>query len=212
MKKIIAGILLTFIFTFSFAICASADGTPVTDGGEALDTSDGSITEKAEDKANGDNFFVAVYSAFSDYVPEILSALAFIGSLVLAFFYKKGLLPVVKASLTGLTGIVRDVKLKAEENETISRELSNTLKERLAAAEGVLGGLRDKFTELEAALSCAEERSLDREKMTLIMTTQIELLYDIFMSSSIPQFQKEIVGESVAKMKEALKDDEDCKS
>ena len=218
MKKIISIILLTLIFTLLFSLCASAEALPDAESGEV--TGAGTATDAVNTETEGygndgvgeDNFFVAVYSAFSDYLPEILSALAFIGSLLLAFFYKKGLLPLIKASLGALTGIVGEVKKKTEEGEAVSRELNELLTERLGEAEGALNGLTEKFASLENALSAAESRSLDKEKMTLIMTTQIELLYDIFMSSSIPQFQKETVGECVAKMKEALKDSEACKS
>ena len=40
--------------------------------------------------------------------------------------------------------------------------------------------------------------------MRVIMSTQIDLLHDIFMSSSLPYYRKEEVGERVAEMKRAL--------
>lgn len=227
MKKIIAIIILTFALTLSLATAVSAESEPITDTAtvpaeyisspsdgieDIVGTIDGASEENEIGELSSDNPFLSIYRSVSNYLPEILSVLTFAGSLILAFFYKKGLLPIVKASLSALAGMVSEVKKKADENEAVSRELNEALTDRLALAEGTLLGLTEKLGTLSETLDKAEERSLDRAKLTLVMTTQIDLLFDIFMSSSIPQFQKEIVGESVAKMKEALKEDESLKS
>ncbi|MBQ7363196.1 MAG: hypothetical protein IJW48_01970 [Clostridia bacterium] len=226
MKKITAIILLTFILSLGLSVLAGAEGAGESptqavepsvgaenadDGTESADGGAENADGGAE-STDGGNFFTAVFAAFRGYLPEILGTLTFIGSLVLAFCYKRGLLPLVKASLSALSGVVGEVKKKAEDGELISRELNNAVTERLGAAEAALSSLTGSLNELSDSLSAAEERSLDRAKLTAVLTTQIDLLYDIFMSSSIPQFQKELVGESVARMKEALSENEDSKS
>ena len=45
--------------------------------------------------------------------------------------------------------------------------------------------------------------------MKIILESQIDMLYDIFMSSSIPLFQKEAVGEKISAMKKRLLDTEE---
>ena len=90
-------------------------------GGEdsiAADTSDTSS-----------NIFSKVYAEVSEYAAEIFSALTLIGSLVLAFAYKKGLLPLISGALSAISKTLSGVKSRAEEGE---RELDEGL-ERLTA-------------------------------------------------------------------------------
>ena len=42
-----------------------------------------------------------------------------------------------------------------------------------------------------------------------MVKAQIDMLYDVFMSSALPQYQKDAVGERIAKMKEALVENAD---
>ncbi len=225
MKKIIAIILLTFLFTLSPAVIASAEenmpeGTSVATEAEGTEKetpdadrdSVGTQEGGADGENPGDNVFFALFESFRDYLPEILGVLTFIGSLIVAFFYKRGLLPLVKASLSTLTGIVSDLRKRAEDSELISKENASAISERLTAAEEALSMLDRSSRELSASIEAAEGRALDRAKLTALMTEQVKLLYDIFMSSSIPQYQKELVGESVAKMREALAENEDSES
>ena len=54
-------------------------------------------------------------------------------------------------------------------------------------------------------IRCSErKRTENTEELSVIVGTQIDMLYDIFMTSALPQYQKDAVGERVAKMKEAL--------
>jgi hypothetical protein len=40
--------------------------------------------------------------------------------------------------------------------------------------------------------------------MKTIMSAQVDMLYNIFMSSSLPQYSKDAVGERISEMKAAL--------
>ena len=46
------------------------------------------------------------------------------------------------------------------------------------------------------------------EKLSLLMNSQIDMLYEIFMQSSLPQYSKDAIGEKVAALKKELKDGE----
>ena len=208
MKRITAIILTTLLFLFCFAVGVSAE--------EGYKESGESTTEElpysaAEDGGEADNVFVILFDTFSDYLPEILGVLSFTVSLVLAFFYKRGLIPIVKASIGKLSGIVGEVN----ESSRVATEATLTSKEeidtKLASLESIIGELRDNFTMLDKSLREAEDKALDRAKISLVLSTQVDMLYNIFMSSSIPQFQKELVGESVSIMKEAIRENEDGK-
>ena len=39
------------------------------------------------------------------------------------------------------------------------------------------------------------------------MKAQVDMLYEIFMSSSLPQYQKDSVGEKISSMRKSLSED-----
>jgi len=68
--------------------------------------------------------------------------------------------------------------------------------------------LSDKVEELDVMLkekfAYVDEAQQERQELKLILDSQIDMLYDIFMASALPQYQKDAVGEKIAKMKEAI--------
>lgn len=178
--------------------------TPDSDGGYANNSVN---TERAVDTNSadeGENPFSIFFETISSYSAEVLSALAFVGSLILAFCYKKGLIPLVESALSAIAKAVGGIREKAEVTESVSRELCENLTKRLEAAEGVLAELGTAITTTTATLDTYEKTSGERASMKLVLEAQIDMLYDIFMTSSLPQYQKDTVGERISKMKEAL--------
>lgn len=219
-------VILALVFGFSFACLAEEDGLLAADitndeaqGSDTginndtdtppLDIADDNIedadTEAESDDDNAsDNPFALFFATVSEYSAELLSALAFIGSLILAFCYKKGLLPLVESALTAIAKAVGSIREKADATETVSRELTDTLTKRLEAAEGVIEQLGTAISSTSAALDAYQRTTGERAAMRLVLGAQIDMLYDIFMTSSLPQYQKDAVGERICKMKEAL--------
>ncbi len=155
------------------------------------------------------NIFETVYSEIIKHSDKILSALAFCASLILAFMYRKGLLPMVRSALNKISSAVSALSEKNEE----SAALFKASEARLAETESYLTALTEKLGELEASLKESERRAGECDLKTL-MLTQIDMLYELFMSSSIPLYQKEAVGSHIASMKKAIgasvTDDEKC--
>ena len=191
MKHLIAAVLI-LVFTLGLSVSASAEEAEPTD---AVDTVE-------------DNVFGKIYTEITEYASEILCAMTFIGSLVLAFAYRKGLLPIVKGSLLTIGNAVGKMKESVSENAQKGEELGKSIENGLEAAKSVLDGLVNRIEELDAALTerLAKESDEVKEKeaLRLVLLSQIDMLSDIFMSSSIPQYRKDAVGERIAKMKEAL--------
>ena len=50
----------------------------------------------------------------------------------------------------------------------------------------------------------SEEERLAVNRLKTAMLTEVEMLYDIFMHSSLPQYSKDNVGEKISAMKKAL--------
>ena len=157
-----------------------------------------------------ENVFDKMYADVSEYATEILCAMTFAGSLILAFAYKKGLLPIVKGSLLSIGNAVSKVKDSVGESAEKGVKLGESIEKGLENTKTVLDGLVKKISELDTALeerlSDESERAHEAEVLRLVLLSQIEMLRDIFMSAALPQYQKDAVGERIAKMKGALEE------
>ncbi len=174
------------------------DSLPVTDI-EGADTN----------KEIGGGFFEKLYGATVDYLGEILCALAFAGSMVLAFAYKKGLLPLLSRAVNTLGSTVGRIK---EDTESYAKESGSRLRElteKLSSAEGVITGFGETLSRLEGELSELRGADADKKRYEAILASQVELLYDIFMSSALPEYQKEAVAKRIASMRELTESAED---
>jgi CRISPR/Cas system-associated protein Cas10 (large subunit of type III CRISPR-Cas system) len=141
-------------------------------------------------------------------LPEILSLITLSASLVLAFAFKKGLVPLLSNTLAKIGDSVTHIKEKGDENGKIIDTFGEKVSCRIEMLESLISDLSEKLKELAVSLDEAERRAGDREKLTTLINGQIDMLYDVFMSSSLPHYQKEAVGARIAEMREAIKDDE----
>ena len=190
-KYLITAVILAVLLTaFSFSAYASEQ----------------TVSEAVENTE--ENLFSRAFDEIIEYAPEILSTLTLTGSLILAVSYKKGLLPLVEKSLVAIGNAVTKIKDKTGESVELSEKLGLDIDQKLAEATGVLTSLAKRIAELEGAInnSLADkvEQRLEAKELRLVVDAQIDMLYDVFMSSSLPQYQKELMGEKVLRMKEEL--------
>ena len=144
----------------------------------------------------------------SYWATEIFCAMTFIGSLILAYAYKKGLIPLVEKTLVSIGGAVSKIREKTESGALATEKLGEDLLARLEDSETVIKALVDRIGSMNDDLASVKSSELERNEksneLSVIIMTQIDMLHDIFMTSALPQYQKDAVGERVAKMKEAL--------
>ena len=171
---------------------------------EDADTAEGADTSNEDDK----NVFSIIYGEIMKNAGDIFSTLAFISSLLIAIAYKKGLLPALTRAVTGIEGALDKVKRSADEAKVGMGEGYKEISQKLSLFDESIEGYKKSLTSIEERLSGLQNDSSEREKFKIIMASQIDLLYDIFMSSSLPQYQKEAVGARVVKMREELARDE----
>ena len=192
--KLLIAVMLILVSALVLSVSASAqeaESTELADGTE-------------------ENVFDKMYADVSEYATEILCAMTFVGSLILAFAYKKGLLPIVKGSLLSIGNAVSKVKDSVGESAEKGVKLGESIEKGLENTKTVLDCLVKKISELDTALeerlSDESERAHEAEVLRLVLLSQIEMLRDIFMSAALPQYQKDAVGERIAKMKGALEE------
>lgn len=173
---------------------------------EAYASEEAAPVSETEDTA--ENFFTKIYAEISAYAGEILCALTFVGSVTLAFAYKKGLLPLIERSLVSIGNAIGKIKDSASENAEKTSALGENIDAKLTDALKIVQSLGEKTAALEKSLAdtLADEKDSKEEKrkLYLIVNAQVDMLYDVFMSSALPQYQKDAVGERIAKMREAI--------
>ncbi len=151
-----------------------------------------------------ENIFEIIYGYAAAYAAEIFSFLSLIGTVVISWFYKRGLLPSVKSALSTLGSAVGRIKDSSERVCEAQKEDSERISERLSGIEQTLRSYGDEIKELYSHLITEEEMLEHKEKTNLLLLSQIDMLYDIFMTSSIPHYQKEATGERINKMRREI--------
>lgn len=186
-----------------------------TDGGESdVGTNpdeDDSAAQDGENEAESGadtgekiNPFAALYASVRDNSAEIASIAAAVCSAILAIVMSRGLTPMLKDALGGITRATHKLGEGVCETEKRSAQITEALTERLALAESTVERLADAVNALTEAKAHEGEEQLMREDILTVMSAQVELLYDVFMSSSLPQYKKDAVGERVSLMRHKL--------
>ena len=152
--------------------------------------------------------FGGIYDVLSENADKIFSLLAFIGALILSFTYKKGLFPFIEKALSRLTGAVSTLREETEKSNAGANAVIAEITKKLAASESILNEFGSKIVSLEKKLKDAELLNNKTEEFRLVMLAEVEMIYDIFASSSLPEYQKEKVAEAYLKMKQALSEKE----
>ena len=155
------------------------------------------------------NPFALFYAKLAEHSDKILAALAFLGSLILAFSYRKGLLPLMRTGLSALSSAVSGLKEETERLSTASSESAVCAISKLEAAENVISSLNARLGILEDELRQINESQSKNGDLKTIMRFQIDMLYEVFMSSSLPAYQKDAVGEKISDMKRLVSASED---
>ena len=159
--------------------------------------------------AVGKNVFESAFSLVTENADELFSALAFIGTMIIAFFYKRGLTPTLSRGIEKISATVGEARRASDESSELFSKLSEKISDRLAYLESSLEGFSLEIMKLEDILGTQAEFRSDRESIKMILASQIDMLSDIFMTSALPQYQKDAVGERVKAMREALSENEE---
>ncbi len=209
MKKLIAIILTALVLcsVLSFACAAYSDNAENMPEGSVVDTenatteNEATLLGAADTEEGAKNPFEAVFEKVKERSDTIFSALTLIGSLVLAFTYKKGLLPALGASLGKIGDSVKKISDATEASITKSEGAIIDIDTRVQDIKNLFERLDEKVADLNTKLVAVDEERERGEMTRILMRSQIDMLYDIFMTSSLPQYSKDAVGERIAAMK-----------
>ena len=200
MKRTVISLIIALSLLFVLGISVYAGEGDTAPAAESAETAE----EKAVGAAEDATMSAQLSRLLSENTTEIFSALTLICSLLIAALYKKGLLPSVSKSL-GLinesTGAV--LKKVCEYSESTDEAISELASEAKPLIE-IISTFTDAAQKMTAdGERLAEELSRigsDTERLQRIIEVQNEMLYTVFMSASIPQYQKDALGEVYAKI------------
>ena len=201
MKKIILITVLTVALLLSVSVSALAEQADTEAYSE-------SITEQSAEQMNVQTAPVseALKDAVLEHTSEIFCVLTFIASMITAVFYKKGLLPSVASSMSLINEGTGAVLSKVCD---YSQSTDSAIGELCERAEPVLKRIAD-FAALAERIATENERlgnelckiESDSDRLKRIVALQNEMLYAAFMSSSLPQYQKDNIGKVYMQVKE----------
>lgn len=176
-------LLLLFVCPLT-ALCAEGEDPAETDSETEL-----------SDGGEGASFAEIVGTFFDEHSGEIFSALSLVGTVLLAWIARSGLLPAMKSGLDGLAaGVDRltDGARRAEEGQ------NRLLSDFLSDAEPVLNelsGMRDLFASLAERTAELEKRTAEAaendEKLTALNLAAVEMLKEVFTAAKLPVTSKE---------------------
>ncbi|MBE6655974.1 MAG: hypothetical protein E7609_03755 [Ruminococcaceae bacterium] len=190
MKKIISLTLFLLLLLSLLVLPAAAsetDASAVTEGGGFTETLAAFITTNAD---------------------TLLGILTLVGSLLVAFFYKTGLMPVLRSGLSALgelLGKSRDLTehFTKETGDRLAHmeESVAPMLDAMRHGEELLLTLEAKLSTLEDALNKSEE---ERRTTAAVLRTETELFYELLSSVNLPEAQKDSMTESYYRLKRVL--------
>ncbi len=176
-------------------------------GGENSISNGGEAGGVGDNEAEG-NIFSELFALAGEYSGEIFSLLSLLASLILAYLYKSGLTPLVKNTLGALGKTVTSIRESAERGEEKASVVTGALTERLEICEGIITKLSEAIERVSQSLEQKEAEAGERMSLKVVLGAQIDMLYEIFMTSALPEYKKNAVGERITKMREAIGIDE----
>ena len=172
------------------------------DDNEEYAAKDDESTEKESEEKKND--FEEIYNAAMSHISEILSLAAFIGSLVCAIIYKSGLMPLMENGLKSLKNAALKIKEATDKAECDNKESIVNISRKIDDIENTLGDMCDAFLAVIDALEGYENHREHQKRLDTVLEGELDMLYDIFMTSALPEYEKARVGERMTKLKEAL--------
>lgn len=211
MKKIIF-LSLTFLLLLSL-LCVTGHAKTVTDT-QAPPTSEREEAPTPETGAengevgDGDTASGAFAAFLTENADTLLGLLTLVGSLLVAFLYKTGLLPMLRAGLRAIgdtLGKSRELTERFTEDAGAHiKSIEEHTRPVLAAverSEAIIRALEERLGAMERALSESER---DRKETAAILRTETELFYELLHSVNLPEAQKEAMTESYYRLKRTL--------
>lgn len=209
MKKLFYFLLMLSVCLCLFSVLALASEPTASEESVSTDDALADTTEDADtpsenaEKTDG-TFLNTLYSAYEENKSELFSLASAVVSLVLVFVYQKGLFPTVKGGLTLIEGQVKALReVSRDSNEQTQRAADESRALALEMAQSA----KTMQVVLESIAARAEGEQTKKETLKRLedcLLWQAELLGEVFLHSSLPEYQKERVSHVLERVKTTL--------
>ena len=142
-------------------------------------------------------FSETVRFVWEEHSTEVFSALALLGSVLVAVLYKTGLLPLLKKALSAIGSTAKNTALKTEELARVLEEKEEALAQTLLpvgdkveAMEKHLERAETSATEMVSRLEALELREAANRRL---LEGQIAMLHGLAMGANLPKFRRDAI-------------------
>ena len=157
-------------------------------------------TAEAEDINAFENLFLLI----CENADKLFATLAFASSLIVVFAYKRGLIPLINKGLSAIRKSTDNFEIKAQDAMLKTEKSVEFLTDRFVSYENTVDSVSSALADISERLDALSESSDEKQLMKTVMLSQIDMLYEIFMQSGLPQYSKDALGEKMSKMKKTL--------
>ena len=208
MKKFLSTTVFCLILTFALILPAAAAEAPTGDitaeeSGQLEITEEAAAPDAQENREKSP--FFSLYDTLSAHLPEIFSALSLAGACIIAFCYKRGLLPLLKDGIGAIGSAALDCGKKAENFASESKDICEKVNNYVHSITSYVEKIEQALDALNEKVSSLGDQKAEALMLHELMLGQVEMLQEIFLVSSLPQFEKDRICKRVEEMKHELK-------
>ena len=209
-KRIIMLLVVAGAVFSLFSLSAFAMAEPVNEVADAIETDNTASTEIPENTEGEEGDIPAsestdiVKGLFDDLknnLPEILSALSLICTVILMIVYKSGFIPMVREGVCALSARVKSIGEQTDKMSLSAKSSDENIRAALEYAEKRLSTIEDSLSLLREGLRGVDAIGAKSDAVSRALSIEAQMLYELFMSSALPQYEKDRVGEMIAEMK-----------
>jgi hypothetical protein len=193
-KYIIAIIAVVLLLTLcTYTVYAEE---PLTTEGEIVEQST-PVDTVTEDTPLGESipFSERVMQIAETYLSEIVSTLTLIGTLILGFLYKKGLLPTISTAFGKFSEYIKGMKENTEKQIGEFNTAAAPVFEQMQKVIDYSAEMKKAFEEMSKRLDKSEEEkaqlaiALNASREANMLTAK--LLSEVFTCTNVPQYMKD---------------------
>ena len=182
MKKLLTLSLLLLSLFLTLPLCASAE-------------------EAAEKAPESETVSEGVAAFIEENAEGILGVLTLASSLLVAFLYKTGLLPLLRGGISAISDTAGKTEKLAESFTEEAKEALKGLKDSVAPVGAILEKTDLYLKTVEGALADAK---ITQEETREILATETALFYELLCSVNLPEEQKDSMRKSYYRLREKL--------
>lgn len=201
-KLILSLLLISLLLLLPFSASAEEEGAEITQE-ESIEAASG--TEESEENKESEEFEETVSQTLAAFIERnadgILSGLTLISSLLVAFLYKAGLLPLLRNGISAISDTAGKTGKMAEEFTEQATEALTSLRESTAPAAEAVKKTEEYLATLTKALADAK---ITQEETKEILAAETTLFYELLCSVNLPEEQKDSMRNSYYRLREKL--------